>query len=92
MVRIFVLDVPEFLPLVAAARNQAGVSVLGPQHDYYRIESETELRFGRRALGFKPAVWHGALTGGFRGRIAHFDNDELLIVSETGAAQSGVSS
>jgi hypothetical protein len=93
MVRIFVLDVPEFQPLVDAARKQGGsVRVLGPQHNYYRIESDTELRFGRRALGFKPAVWHGALTGGLRGRIAHFDNDELLIVCETGAArQDGAS-
>ena len=30
-------------------------------------------------LGFKPAVWHGALTGGLVGRVTHFDNDRLSI-------------
>ncbi|MGH7186884.1 MAG: VOC family protein, partial [Pseudomonadota bacterium] len=40
------------------------------------------ITFHRKALGFKPAVWHGALTGGLVGRITHFDNDTLVIEEE----------
>lgn len=79
MPAIFVLDVPEFLPLVAAARNTPGCKVSGPTRGYFRLESHPTLSFRRKELGFKPAIWHGALTGGLLGRITHFDNDLLVI-------------
>ncbi|HSV44567.1 MAG TPA: hypothetical protein VLJ58_02145 [Ramlibacter sp.] len=79
MPAIFVLDVPEFLPLVEHARGLPGCRVDGPRLGYWRVSSAGALSFQRKALGFKPAVWHGALTGGLVGRIAHFDNDTLTI-------------
>ena len=79
MPSIFVLDVPEFLPLVEHARGVEGCKVEGPRLGYWRLRSERVLNFRRKELGFKPAVWHGALTGGLVGRITHFDNDVLTI-------------
>jgi hypothetical protein len=79
MALIFVLDVPEFRALVEAAREGARYQVREPRLGYWTIEGRPGLRFERKALGFKPAVWHGALTGGFVGRITRFDNDVLEI-------------
>jgi len=80
MPRIFVLDVPEFRPLIDDARAREGYSVSGPRLGYWRIEAAGAVEFHRKALGFKPAVWHGALTGGLVGRIERFDNDVMRIV------------
>jgi hypothetical protein len=82
MPSIFVLDVPEFLPLVEHAKGMRTWCVDGPRTGYWRIHHVEKLEFDRKALGFKPAVWHGALTGGFLGRITRFDNDRLVIESE----------
>ncbi|MES2401818.1 MAG: hypothetical protein V4573_17640 [Pseudomonadota bacterium] len=79
MPAIFVLNVPEFLPLVEHARKQAECRVEGPRLGYFRISGSPVLNFNRKQLGFKPAVWHGALTGGLLGRITHYDNDTLSI-------------
>ncbi len=79
MPSIFVLNVPEFLPLVEHARSQPACQVVGPRLGYFRISGKPTLNFRRKELGFKPAVWHGALTGGLVGRITHFDNDTLTI-------------
>ncbi len=79
MISVFVLNVPEFLPLVEQARGRKEVTVTGPTLGYYRLQAEGELKFVRKELGFKPAVWHGALTGGLIGRVTHFDNDILNI-------------
>lgn len=83
MPTIFVLDVPEFLPLVEHAREVTHLKVSGPRLGYYRVDGEGEIKLNRKALGFKPAVWHGALTGGLVGRVTSFDNDELVIRAET---------
>jgi hypothetical protein len=80
MPTIFVLNVEEFRPLVERAREQQGVTVVAGPAGYTRISSDVELRFNRKALGFKPAVWYGSLTGGLIGRIAEFSRDELHIV------------
>lgn len=82
MPTIFVLNVEEFHPLIAHARAQAGVTVAPGPRGYTRISADSELRFNRKALGFKPAVWYGALTGGLVGRVAKFSRDELRIVGE----------
>lgn len=79
MISVFVLDVPEFLPLVEHSRGRKEVSVSGPSLGYYRLQAKGEVSFVRKELGFKPAVWHGALTGGLIGKVTHFDNDTLTI-------------
>ena len=78
---VFVLDVEEFRPLVIAARAMPGVTVSGPVQGYLRITSEAAIEFKRKALGFKPAVWYGAMTGGINGRITEFSRDVLRIES-----------
>lgn len=76
---VFVLDVPEFRPLVDAARESDTyrTAVLGD--GYIRIDGNPGLTFNRKALGFKPALWYGALTGGLAGRIEQFDAERLVI-------------
>ena len=76
---IFVLDVEEFRPLVDCARAMPGVQVTGPAKGYMRIASKTPIEFKRKQLGFKPAVWYGALTGGLVGRITEFSRDTLRV-------------
>ena len=85
MPTIYVLDVPEFRAIVEHARVTAGFQLAGPARGYYRISAPSTIRLERKALGFKPAVWHGSLTGGLIGRIERFDNDVLVIAEETSA-------
>ncbi len=82
MISVFVLDVPEFLPLVEHSRGRSDVTITGPALGYYRLQAAGTIRFVRKELGFKPAVWHGALTGGLVGDVTHFDNDSLVITEE----------
>lgn len=79
MPTLFVLNVEEFRPLVEQASLQPYVSVTPGPRGYTRIHAEGELRFSRKALGFKPAVWYGALTGGLVGHVAEFSRDTLRI-------------
>jgi catechol 2,3-dioxygenase-like lactoylglutathione lyase family enzyme len=76
---VFVLDVPEFRPLVDAARESGAYHTASTGNGYIRIDGNPGITFNRRALGFKPAVWYGALTGGLAGRIEQFDGDQLVI-------------
>ena len=76
---IFVLDVLEFKPLLEVAAATPGYAVQPAGNGYVRIEGSPVLTFQRKALGFKPAVWYGALTGGLAGRIERFDMDSLVI-------------
>ncbi|WP_454694648.1 VOC family protein [Achromobacter aegrifaciens] len=77
---IYVLDVPEFKALLDAAEASPGYATQPADHGYVRIVGNPGLRFQRKELGFKPAVWYGALTGGLNGRIERFDMDVLAIV------------
>ncbi|MEX3950756.1 VOC family protein [Paraburkholderia sp. EG287B] len=76
---VFVLDVPEFRPLVDAARGSGIYRTTTTGDGYIRIDGNPGITFTRKALGFKPAVWYGALTGGLAGRIEQFDTDRLVI-------------
>lgn len=76
---VFVLDVPEFRPLVDMAAKDARYQTKAVEGNYIRIDGSPSLQFSRKELGFKPAVWYGALTGGLRGRIERFDADMLVI-------------
>jgi hypothetical protein len=76
---IYVLDVPEFRPIVEHARTNNAFTVHGPDRGYFRVSSDSTIRLERKTLGFKPAVWHGSITGGLIGTIEQFDNDVLVI-------------
>ena len=80
MPAVYVLDVPEFRALVRIARERNGYTIARLPIGYFRIESPAEIVFKRKELSFKPAIWYGCLTGGFRGRIVQFDRETLRIV------------
>lgn len=82
---VFVLDVPEFRPLIDFARESGAYATTAIGNGYIRIDGTPGITFNRKALGFKPAVWYGALTGGLSGHIEQFDADRLVI---TPAVQS----
>jgi hypothetical protein len=80
-ISIFVLDVEEFRPLVDHAQTRDDIHVDGPlPQGYWRLSAQGSMTLERKALGFKPAVWHGLMTGGLIGRIQHFDNETLTLV------------
>ena len=76
---VFVLDVPEFGALIDVAGKTEGYTTTALGNGYVRIDGNPGISFRRKALGFKPAVWYGALTGGLAGRIEQFDMDALVI-------------
>lgn len=77
-IRLPVPRVEEFAPLVSAARRHPDCRVReGAEYDL--IEADAAIEFERKALGFKPALWYGMLTGGVHGRIERFDRDVLRI-------------
>ena len=77
---IYVLDVPEF---AAPSRPRGTARAMPPPASPTATcaSTATRLRFQRKALGFKPAVWYGALTGGLRGSIQQFDMDALVVTA-----------
>jgi hypothetical protein len=80
MAFLYVLDVPEFAPLIAAAAGgSAAVTLKG---DYAQLSQAGALVLRRDVSGLGLAVWFGALTGGYRGRVECFDEHELRIVDE----------
>ena len=76
---IFVLDVPEFEPLVNASRGVPGCRVDGPVDGYWHVSSAEPIVFERKPLGLVPALWNAALTGGFDGDVKVFDRNRLEI-------------
>jgi len=83
MPSIFILDVQEFNPLVQYARTREDLRVSGPCKGYWRIDADSAILFSRKELGFKPAVWNGALTGGLVGEVEQFDKDTLRITARS---------
>ena len=75
MPSLYVLDVPEFAPLVNAARGKKELEIIGPMAGYFRIEAEGQLRIRRAETGLAEALWFGAFTAGY-------DGEELVIDSE----------
>lgn len=79
MVVLYVLDVPEFRPIVEATRAQ-GLKVSEATKGYFKIESEGEIVLNRREMAMKPAVWYGLFTGGMSGEIAEFGREEVRVI------------
>jgi hypothetical protein len=80
MVILYVLDVPEFRPIVDAARERENCKVSKSNKGYYRIESPNEIVLNRREMKMKPAVWYGLFTGGLNGEIVEFGRDEVRVI------------
>lgn len=80
MVVVYLLDVPEFKPILEAARHKRDWIVSGPDSDYYRIEATDEIILERREMKLKPAVWYGIFTGGMNGEIAEWNRDIVRVI------------
>ena len=76
MPSLFVLDVPEFAPLIAGAASSHRIRHRG---GYAAIEAPEKVVVERARSGLGDAVWYGALTGGYEGRIVEFSAVRLVI-------------
>lgn len=81
MPALFVLDVPEFRPVLEAARLKPALAVNGPTLGYFVISSEGELCIAREDTGLDEALWFGVLCGGYRGGELVL-NDQVLIIRD----------
>lgn len=80
----YVLDVPEFAPLVVAAGNLARCRVHAPRAGYIFVEFDSQIEIARSDTGLGEAVWFGCLTGGLEGKILSFDGVSIKL-APTGA-------
>lgn len=80
MAKLFVVDTVEFQPIVQEARR--GGLMVRRIGDYYEVRGDESIIVERARCGLRDALWYGALTGGFQGRIDTFDADRLIITDE----------
>ena len=76
----YVLDVPEFSPLIDAALRTPGTQLHPLRRGYRFIEFSGTLEIRRVDTGLNEAVWYGCLTAGIVGKIVRFDSDILKLV------------
>jgi hypothetical protein len=79
MPSLYVLDVPEFIPLVDAARKKSDLEITGPKTGYFRIAAEDQLRIYRAETGLPEALWFGAFTAGYDGEELVIDTEQFWI-------------
>ena len=77
----FVLDVPEFVPLVRVAEKTSGCTVYPPDGGYWFVEFNDAMTIHRADTEMSEAVWFGCLTAGLSGKIARFDSRVLELVA-----------
>jgi hypothetical protein len=75
----YVLDVPEFAPLVLAAKAIARCRVHPARANYIYVAFDGEIEISRAATGLGEAVWFGCLTGGLVGKIVSFDSERIRL-------------
>ena len=80
MPRLYVVDVPEFRPLVEMSRGREGYRVSDVRKGYWLIETDGPMTFERKALGMKPALWYGIFTGGLDGEVADWGRDTVTVI------------
>jgi hypothetical protein len=80
MAVIYVVDVPEFVPIVEAARKKPNCTVTEAKKGYYKITTTGAVTFNRREMQMKPALWFGMFTGGLNGEITSFNRDEVTVI------------
>ncbi|KFC64822.1 hypothetical protein FG93_05112 [Bosea sp. LC85] len=80
MVVLYVLDVPEFLPIVEACRKFGHCRIAKSDEGYYRIQASGEITLNRKAMQLKPAIWYGLFTGGMNGEIAEFGRETVRVI------------
>lgn len=75
----YILNVPEFAPMIVAARAipTSRVERVGSHYVYIAFDGEVEIE--RAATKLSEAVWFGCLTAGLDGRIVHFDSERIRL-------------
>ncbi len=81
MAGFYVLDVPEFAPLLDAASRDPRCRVHAAKAGYSLVEFDAQISIERRETGLKEAVWFGCLTAGLDGKIAEFTSERLRLVA-----------
>ena len=78
MTTLYVLDVPENVPVAEVAGQAQGVTVsrIGP---YFEISAPGTIVIDRRATGCRHAVWYSAVAGVGCGRVVQHDKDALRV-------------
>jgi hypothetical protein len=80
-VALYVLDVPEFEPVVSVAKD-AGME-LRRVGDYLELSSaRRDVVLSRDGSSIRTSVWYAALTGGLDGRISSFTKDTLHLTEQ----------
>jgi hypothetical protein len=77
----YLLDVPEFAPLAAAALRTGKAHEEKKIGCYRFIAFDDRLDIDRADTGLTEAVWYGCLTAGLDGKIAQFDSNRLTLVA-----------
>ena len=77
----YLLDVPEFAPLAAAALRTGQCREERKTGCYRYISFGDRLDIDRAETGLSEAVWFGCLTAGLDGKIAQFDSHRLSLVA-----------
>jgi hypothetical protein len=77
-IRLYLLDVEEFRPIIETATDLADVvrRCLG---DYVEIAADSPVVIDRRATGVRHAVWYSSVAALGDGRITQWDKDALRI-------------
>lgn len=78
MTTLFVLNVPENVPVVAVAAGDPQVTVnrIGP---YFEITADGPIVIDRCATGCRHAVWYSSIAGLRGSRITQHDKDALRV-------------
>ncbi len=75
----YVLDVPEFAPVVAAAKVIQRCRVYPSRGGYIFVQFDGDVEITRAATGLGEAVWFGCMTGGLDGKIIAFDDERIKL-------------
>lgn len=83
MTTLFMLNVPENVPIAAVAEADGTVAIdrVGP---YFRLSSDGDIVIDRRATGCRHAVWYSSIAGLLSSSIIQWDKDALRVVSTAG--------
>lgn len=76
----YVLDVPEFAPLIEVALKTPGSRAHALKRGYRFVEFNGGVEIRRADTGLNEAIWYGCLTAGLVGKIARFDSEILKLV------------
>jgi hypothetical protein len=75
----YVLDVPEFAPVVAAARQLDTCRVHKVRRGYIYVEFDGVVEIERAVTNLSEAVWFGCMTGGLNGKIVTFNSERITL-------------